>query len=119
MSDLLRIKGLRVQTVIGTSAEERSGPQAVLVDIDAAMDLRRAGTSDDLAGTVDYGELVSEVEALAEAGERRLLERLAQDVAELVLGKAGVTSVVVEIGKVEVPVPQETSGISVRIERSL
>ena len=41
----------------GVSDEERGGPQLIEVDVELEADLSRAGASDDLAETVDYGRV--------------------------------------------------------------
>ena len=117
-SDQLRIRGLRVGTVIGVTAEERKQPQTVTIDLDVSLDMGQAATSDELAETIDYAGLIAAIEGLAGTGERLLLERLAGEVAELVLGYRGVSEATVEIGKVTVPVPQEVGSVSVRITRA-
>ena len=118
MSDLLRIKGLKAETVIGVSEEERRSAQAVFIDAEISLDLKPAGESDDLRHTVDYGALIGDIEFLAADGERRLLETLAEEIAQLVLRHEVVTAVTVEVAKAHVPVPQEVSSVSVRVIRA-
>lgn len=118
MTDHLRIRGLEVMTTIGVPDEEREQPQRVLVDAEISLDLRRAAASDDVADTVDYGRLVADIEDLAATGERKLLERLADEIAQLILGYDSVSEVAVEVAKGKVPVSQKVSGVSVRVIRA-
>ena len=118
MSDMLRIKGLEVETVVGVPEEERSRPQIVIIDADVSLDLAQAGATDDLGATLDYGALIGQIEALAKDGERRLLETLAEDVAQLILRHALATSVTVQVAKANVPVRQQVSSVSVRVIRA-
>ena len=118
MSDQLRIRGLEVMTTIGVPDDEREQPQRVLVDADIALDAKRAAGSDDVADTLDYGQLVADIEALAAAGERRLLERLAEEIADLILEQGIVEEVAVEVAKATVPVAQHVSAVSVRVIRA-
>ena len=118
MSDLLRIRGLEVLTTIGVPDEERAQPQRVLIDADISLDMSPAAESDDVTDTLDYGRLVAEIEALAASSERKLLERLAGEIADLILGHAGVSEVVVEVAKGKVPVSQKVSAVSVRVIRA-
>lgn len=117
MSDRIAIRGLSVETRIGATEKERSSPQDVLIDIELTVDLSGPGRSDDLNDTVDYDSLVNEVAALVRSGERNLLERLADEIAALLSAKTGVSGVTVEVMKQHVPVREEVSGISVRVER--
>ncbi|MFN2588332.1 MAG: dihydroneopterin aldolase [Actinomycetota bacterium] len=118
MSDHLLIAGLRVETRVGWSDEERAEPQAVLIDLDVETELGPPAASDDLADTVDYAATIAEVAEHVAAQETRLLERLAGDVAELVSAKKGVKSVTVEIAKEVVPISQEVERVAVRVTRS-
>lgn len=118
MSDHILINGLRVKTRVGWTDEERATAQAVLVDLDIETEAARSGASDDLADTVDYGSVVSEVAAYVAARETKLLERLAEGVAGVVSAKNGVKRVTVEIAKEVVPVPEEVARVAVRITRS-
>jgi dihydroneopterin aldolase len=112
------ISGLRVATRVGWTDEERAEPRFVLVDLDVEIDVGTAAASDDLADTVDYATVVSEVARHVAARESRLLERLAAEVAELVSAMKGVKRVSVEIGKEVVPVPEEVGRVAVHVERS-
>jgi len=117
VSDLVTVRGLRVTTQIGVTEEERAQPQNVLIDVTIELSGEAAANSDDLDHTVDYNDLVTEVEALAAGGERRLLERLAGEICDLVLRRYGVPGVTVEVAKESPPVTQDVAGISVRLER--
>lgn len=118
MSDRILIRGLRVETRVGWTDEERAQPQAVLVDLDVGIDASVSARSDELGDTVDYAAVISEVARHVSSREERLLERLAAEVAEIVSAMNGVKSVSVEIAKEVVPVPEEVGRVAVRVERS-
>ena len=117
MTDRIHIRGLALETRIGVTEKERSRAQEVLIDIQLSTDLSRPGLSDDLGDTIDYDALVNEVAGLVRTGERNLLEKLAEEIASLLSAKTGVSGVTVEVMKQHVPVLEEVSGISVRVER--
>jgi dihydroneopterin aldolase len=117
VSDLVIVRGLRVPTQIGATDDERAQPQNVLIDITIELSGEATANGDDLDRTVDYDDLVTEVEALVGGGERRLLERLAAEICDLVLRRYGVPGVTVEVAKENPPVTQDVAGISVRLER--
>lgn len=119
MSDRILVSGLRVETRVGWTDEERAAPQFVLVDLDVETDVTRSSATDDLADTLDYATLISEVAGYVGAQEARLLERLAAEVAEMVSAMDGVKSVSVEIAKEVVPVQEEVGRVAVRVERSV
>lgn len=118
MSDHILIRGLRVQTRVGWTDEERAEPQTVLVDLDLEIDASASALSDDLSDTVDYASVIGDVARHVSSTEERLLERLAAEVAEMVSARKGVKRVSVEIAKEVVPVPEEVGRVAVRVERS-
>jgi dihydroneopterin aldolase len=117
VTDRIVISGLRVRTRVGWTDEERAEPQFVLVDLDLETDVSASSASDDLADTIDYAAVISDVARHVSSKETRLLERLAADVAEMVSAMNGVKRVSVEIAKEVVPVPEEVGRVAVHVER--
>ena len=118
MSDLLELRGLRALGVHGVLPEEQSRPQPFEIDLDIEADLSRAGRTDDLADTLDYGA-ISEMVVKVVTGEHfALLERLAERIAEVVLDDGRVDAVTVAVRKLRPPVPVELSTAGVRIRRA-
>jgi dihydroneopterin aldolase/D-erythro-7,8-dihydroneopterin triphosphate epimerase len=84
---------------VGVFPEERHEKQDVILNLTLHADLRKAGRSDDLADTVDYKTIKKKVIALVEASSYRLVERLAERVAEVCLEDRRVKKVVVFLEK--------------------
>lgn len=117
MTDRIEISQLRALTHIGVTDEERSTEQAVLVDVVVDVEMRRAGASDDLAHTIDYGSLTTEIAELVRRSRVRLLEKLAEDIADHVTALSGVERVSVGVAKESPPVTEDVGSIAVRIMR--
>jgi len=83
--DKIRIRDLRVRCRVGVTALERRLPQELLITVTLYADLRRAGRSDDLRHTIDYSVLKKSILAEGETKSYKLIERLAQRIAELSL----------------------------------
>jgi dihydroneopterin aldolase len=116
-SDVIEVRGLRASAICGALPEEQARAQPVEVDLDVAVDLSRAGASDDLADTVDYGAIAAEVERVLTSERFTLLERLAERLAEVALDDARVDAVTVAVRKLRPPVPQQLDTTGVRITR--
>lgn len=116
--DRIRVAGLVVPTHVGVSAAERSQAQEVRIDVSLGLDLRAAGARDSLDDTVDYGALTERVAALVAGMEAQLLERIAEEIAGLVLGFKQVREVAVEVAKLHPPIAETVDAIAVKIERS-
>ena len=102
----------------GVLPEERTRRQPFEIDVDVAVDLSRAGTTDDLADTVDYGALCERIDQLALDEQYSLLEKFATRVAEVVLATPLVTAVTVTVRKLRPPVAQHLSTSGVCIHRT-
>jgi len=107
-----RVQALEVHVRCGVTDEERTLPQALLVDLAYAYEARAA---DDVSGTVDYGVLLEEVAQVLERQEFRLLETGARRVGEHVLETfPAVREIAVTVTKPRVPVARSLSGVSIR-----
>jgi dihydroneopterin aldolase len=97
--DTIRIRGLRVPCIIGTTELERARRQEVVLDVSLAVSLSTAGRSDRLEDTVDYAELAARLTALVGSSSFRLLEALAEAVASACLAGPRVQRVEVRLEK--------------------
>ena len=95
--DRIELRGLRATGTHGVLPEEQSRPQPFEVDVDVEADLARAGRSDALADTLDYGALAEAVVRIVEQERFALLERLAERIAEAVLTDDRARSVLPEL----------------------
>lgn len=117
MTDRIELRGLRLLGICGALPEERDRPQPLEVDIDLHADLAPAGSSDELTDTIDYGLVCETAERVVSEARFTLLERLAERLAELLLGDERVASVTVAVRKLRPPVPQDLATSGVRITR--
>ena len=90
MSDIVYIRGLKTEAVIGVYDWERDIRQTLVLDLDMATDIRAAGASDDVTDTLDYAAVSQRVLDYVSASEFKLIEALAEQVARLVMDEFGV-----------------------------
>lgn len=83
--DRICLRGLKLDTIIGTLAWERHVRQTVLLDLEIDIDARAAGNSDELADTLDYSRLAQRLGEFVAAAEFRLIEALAEACARIVI----------------------------------
>ena len=116
-ADRIELRGLRALGTHGALPEEQLRAQPFEVDLDIVVDLHRAGATDDLDDTVDYGAVATVAERVVTTERFSLLERLAERIAEEVRSDARVQSVTVTVRKLRPPVPVDLSSAAVRITR--
>src|SRR5512133_2969944 len=97
--DRIFIRDLLIRCVIGVDAHERQEKQEVVVQITLHLDLRKAGRTDELTDSVDYSALKKQILRVAEDSQYRLIEALAQRIAEECLREGPVESVEVMVEK--------------------
>ncbi|MHB1869994.1 MAG: dihydroneopterin aldolase [Steroidobacteraceae bacterium] len=85
--DRIFLRGLTAECIIGFIDWERRVKQTVVVDLELPVDCARAAATDEVTDTVDYKRVAKRVLAYIEASEFKLVETLAQRLAELLLAE--------------------------------
>ena len=102
--DEILLEGMRFYAFHGVNPEERALGQRFTVDVALAVDLQRAGESDDLADTVSYSDVYKLVRRIVEGEPRNLIEAVAEQIAAEILAQfPAVARVTVTVRKPEAP----------------
>lgn len=117
MSDRITLTGVRGIGHHGVFAHERRDGQPFVVDVEIEADLAGAAGSDDVADTVNYGEIGAAVLARIEGEPVDLIETLAARIAGDVLGHRLVDVATVTVHKPQAPVGVEFGDVSVSVTR--
>ena len=112
--DSIVISDLEVTYRVGVPDSERRYPQRLLVSVEMHDDFSEAAGTDDLNKTVDYFQVAQRLLHFGEGKEWKLIEKLAEDLARMVLVDFGPLSVLVEVKKFVVPQAQH---VAVRVKR--
>jgi dihydroneopterin aldolase len=83
--DRIVLEGMVFHGRHGTLPAERELGQPFVVDVELSLDLRPAGLSDDLAQTVDYGEVHRLAREIVEGTPVNLTETVAERIAAAIL----------------------------------
>lgn len=118
MADRITLTGLAVFGHHGVFDHEKRDGQTFLVDITLWLDLGPAAATDDLTQTVHYGELAELAAAVVAGPPKDLIEAVAGEIADLVIGSFPVHAVEVTIHKPSAPIPLTFADVSVTIRRS-
>ncbi len=97
--DKLCIRDLMARCRVGVTESERRKPQDILVTVTIWADLRKACRSDRLSDSVDYKRMKLDILGELERKPFRLIERVAQRVADIALRDARVQRVAVVVQK--------------------
>ncbi len=115
--DVITLTGLRAFGYHGVFDFERREGQEFIVDLVVGLDMRPAAHSDDVADTVDYGALATDVTAIVTGEPLNLIEALAERIADAVLRHPLVQVVTVTVHKPSAPIPTEFGDVTVTSTR--
>lgn len=116
--DKIKIEDLEIFARHGVFPEENKLGQKFLVSAVLYTDTRKAGNTDDLNASIDYGEACHFIEAFMKEHTFLLIERAAERLAEeLLLQIPGLSKVRLEVKKPWAPVGLPLKSVSVEILR--
>ncbi|OGI39780.1 MAG: dihydroneopterin aldolase [Candidatus Muproteobacteria bacterium RBG_16_62_13] len=97
--DMVYLRDLKVDCVIGIYDWERRVRQTLYIDIDLATDIRKAAVSDDIKDTLDYKAVSKRIQQFVGESGFQLVETLAEKLADIILKEFPVPWVRVRINK--------------------
>ncbi len=87
--DIIFIRDLRVETLIGVYPWERRIRQTLILDLELGTDIRLAAATDCLDDTLNYQAVAQRLVEFAAASDCQLVETLGERMADLVLREFG------------------------------
>ncbi|GAB5413368.1 MAG: dihydroneopterin aldolase [Congregibacter sp.] len=113
MSDRVFIRALRLPTIIGVYDWEREVRQELLVDVEMAWDMRPAVRSDEVADALNYAAVAERLRAFAAENSFRLIEKMAAELADLLLREFRVEWLRLELSKPGAVAEADTVGVAI------
>jgi 7,8-dihydroneopterin aldolase/epimerase/oxygenase len=100
LMDIVFIRELRIDTVIGIYDWEREIRQTVVFDLEMGADIARAAATDAIEDTLDYKAVSKRLVEFVRESEFQLVETLAERCAKIVLEEFKVPWVRLTVNKV-------------------
>ncbi|MDH5254733.1 MAG: dihydroneopterin aldolase [Gammaproteobacteria bacterium] len=97
--DTIFLRDLRIRTIVGIWEWERRLPQVVSIDLDMAVDIRRAAGTDQIGDTLDYKAVTRRIKAFVADSRFNLIETMAERIAGIIIDEFGVPWVRVAVHK--------------------
>ena len=111
--DVILIRDLRVEALIGIHKRERHVVQTLSIDLDIGIPGTAVFSSDKVADTIDYEQVTLRIKALAASGHFRLVETFAERIATLLIGDFGAPWVKVSAAKIGILPNVKFVGVSI------
>ena len=105
----ITIVDLEVFYCVGITDEERATPQRLLVTVDMNFDFSSAAVSDRIEKTINYHTVIQDLLKFGNGRSWKLIERLANTIADRVLNDYQPQAVMVEVKKFPVPQAKHVS----------
>ena len=112
----ISIVDLEVFYRVGVPDEERAKPQRLLLTVEMDCDFSKAAKSDDVHDTIDYFVVSQRLLKFGEGRSWKLIEKLATDIADMILAEFKPQSVTVEVKKFPI---SKARHVSVKLTQKL
>ena len=97
--DIVYIRELEIETIIGIFDWEREVRQKVVLDLEMACDVRRAAATDSIADALDYKAIAKRLLSFVGESQFQLVETLAEQIATLLRDEFGVAWLRLRVNK--------------------
>ena len=97
--DMIKIKDLLVRGVVGLNEDERRKRQDILVNLTLVTDIRISAANDDIEGACNYRSVSKSIIRMVEASSYFTVEKLATEIARLIIENHPVEEVTVSVEK--------------------
>lgn len=114
----ISIVDLEVFYRVGVPETERTRSQRLLLTLEMDFDFAAASESDDLRDTIDYFAVSQRLLKFGENRSWKLVEKLAADIADMILAEFKPAGVAVEVKKFPIPQARHVSVSMVKRKRN-
>lgn len=114
-ADVVFVKGLKVEAVIGVFDWERTIDQPILIDIVLETDIRNAALSDEVKDALSYKEVCDDVTVWCQEIKAQLLEHLAAQLVDRLFARYDCQKITLSVAKPTAI--QQADAVGVQITR--
>ncbi len=116
--DKIFLSDLRVEAIIGIFEWERNATQTISIDLEMATDVAAAAKHDAIDDALDYKHVAKRIVAYVESSDFRLVETLAERLAEIVIREFKVPWVKLSIAKPAAIAGSRNVGVTIERDAS-
>ncbi|MFZ3019828.1 MAG: dihydroneopterin aldolase [Gallionella sp.] len=111
--DIIFLRELKVETLIGVYEWEKRIPQTLQIDLDIALPSSRACETDNIDDALNYADIVRRIQAELAERHFHLIEALAEHIAKLLLDEFKAPWARVSVAKLQAIRGSKMVGISI------
>jgi 7,8-dihydroneopterin aldolase/epimerase/oxygenase len=118
-SDKILLNNMKFYGYHGVLLQEQEKGQNFYIDVEIITDIKRAGTSDCLEDTIDYGKVYEIIKNVTINNKFRLIEKLAHNISLEILSEfETIEKIIVRVRKPDAPIDGEFDWAGDEIERN-
>ena len=99
--DIIFLRELKVETLIGVYEWEKRVPQTLQLDLEIVLPSSRACQTDNISDALDYSQVAQHIQTVLSEGHFSLLETLAEHIAQIILKDFNAPWVKVSVAKLQ------------------
>lgn len=99
---IIRIKNLRINTILGVYEWEKDISRTLLFNVEIETDHENAMKSDDLKDTIDYDQITNQIKDFIQNNRYKLIEKIASEVIDLIMKDSRIKRCTLEVDKLKV-----------------
>lgn len=116
--DFIHVNDMEFYGYHGVFPEEAKLGQRFRLTVSLAVDLKKAGKTDELEHTVHYGEVYEACRRIVEGAPKKLVEAVAEEVASSILSQFPlVKGIRVQMIKPDPPIPGHYKSVAIELTR--
>lgn len=97
--DIIFLRDLRIETIIGIYDWERETPQTVVLDIEMSTDVAKAAASDNIKDALNYKHIAKRLISFVGESKFQLVETMAEECAHIIRNEFDVEWVRLQVNK--------------------
>jgi dihydroneopterin aldolase len=97
--DIIFLRDLRIDTIIGIYDWEREKRQTIVLDLEMSTDVARAAATDDIRDALNYKDIAKRLIQFVSDSEFQLVETLAEECAHIIRNEFNVRWVKIALNK--------------------
>lgn len=113
--DIVFIKNLQLDVIIGIYPHERTTPQPITLNLEMEWDNRPAANSDDISLTLDYEKVSNYIKDFAKNSAFQLVETFTELLAKKLIEEFNIPALMIELNKLKAI--ELTDAVGVKIYR--
>ncbi|HEX5337909.1 MAG TPA: dihydroneopterin aldolase [Gallionella sp.] len=111
--DIIFLRELKIETLIGVYEWEKQVPQTLQIDLDIALPDSRACATDDICDALNYADIVRRIQTELTSRHFNLIEALAEHIAQIILKDFNAPWIKVSVAKLQAIRGSKMVGISI------